>query len=464
MPYALTPERLDFYQKIFIAPEYDVKALPGYDAKTGSNPLRAFSAIPLESRYRFLLEEAEFTLMGFIKGPVCRGNVALNAIQDRFWVFFVAPDVEWLTEQTALLDEVKYWLDLPAEGGSTAWPTTWFGYGDEHEKYLAKKNDLYTRLAQQKKALGVKDVWNGGGENSNAALTVLRHYDSATVVRGLIGTEPKTVWLIDYPQLERLHYLLVAGFDVFGNVIHQASTRLYMEYLRMEAEYNFLLLLPVEERKRLVRHWYRGVDHDVEDRVYSEVASLSAKALERYATTQPKRELLRRLEQRVAAVRTKRRDVPEIPAESLRESSQQLAAIRGGAASLLPEVSFVRVTRGAEVAHLSLLRDSAYTNLTRLFDETDRRLPEEHELTVATGFVGAYPNQLFAVSAAELPEFVEQISAMKNEADFERLLARFAVSRVSEGFWQYVDQLHEARPGSIEPGSGLLDLNRLAPH
>ena len=32
----------------------------------------------------FLLDEAQFTIMNFIKGPVCRGNVALSVIQDRF--------------------------------------------------------------------------------------------------------------------------------------------------------------------------------------------------------------------------------------------------------------------------------------------------------------------------------------------------------------------------------------------
>ena len=35
-----------------------------------------------------------------------------------------------------------------------------------------------------------------------------------------------------------------AGFDVFGNVAHQVSTRLYMDHLRMQAELLFLSFLP----------------------------------------------------------------------------------------------------------------------------------------------------------------------------------------------------------------------------
>jgi len=48
--------------------------------------------------------------------------------------------------------------------------------------------------------------------------------------------------------LECIHYLLVAGFDVYGNIGHQLSTRLYMDFLRMESEFGFLALLPEETR------------------------------------------------------------------------------------------------------------------------------------------------------------------------------------------------------------------------
>jgi hypothetical protein len=50
----------------------------------------------------------------------------------------------------------------------------------------------------------------------------------------LVGNNPKTAWLLNYQLLERIHYLLVAGFDVFGNVGHQLDARLSMDFLRME--------------------------------------------------------------------------------------------------------------------------------------------------------------------------------------------------------------------------------------
>ena len=63
---------------------------------------------------------------------------------------------------------------------------------------------------------------DGNRHNPNAALTVLRNFDSATVLTGLIGEPPKTAWLIGYTLFERIYYLLVAGYDVYGNVSHAA--------------------------------------------------------------------------------------------------------------------------------------------------------------------------------------------------------------------------------------------------
>jgi hypothetical protein len=93
MVYALDGQRFERYRELFVEPRFEVKQLPGYDPEVATNPLRAFEALPVTSRYRFLLEQAQFTLMGFIKGPVCHGQTALNVIRDRFWITFIDPDV-----------------------------------------------------------------------------------------------------------------------------------------------------------------------------------------------------------------------------------------------------------------------------------------------------------------------------------------------------------------------------------
>jgi hypothetical protein len=74
-------------------------------------------------------------------------------------------------------------------------------------------------------APGWSTLWAG---NDNALLSIFRHFDSASVNKGLIGEVPQTMWLFDYPLLERTYYQLVVNFDVFGNVSHQAQTPLVL--------------------------------------------------------------------------------------------------------------------------------------------------------------------------------------------------------------------------------------------
>ncbi len=82
-----------------------------------------------------------------------------------------------------------------------------------------------------------------------------------------MGEIPKTAWVIDYPIFERIYYDLVANFDVFGNVGHQLSTRLYMDHLRMQSENIFLAFLPADRREDIRASWYVGAERDKAYRV-----------------------------------------------------------------------------------------------------------------------------------------------------------------------------------------------------
>ena len=64
---------------------WQVTKLPHY-GKDFENPFKVFSDIPAKVRYQFLLDNAHFFVNGFIKGPVCRGQVALDVIRDHFFV------------------------------------------------------------------------------------------------------------------------------------------------------------------------------------------------------------------------------------------------------------------------------------------------------------------------------------------------------------------------------------------
>ena len=119
MVYEFSDARLARYRELFIDPDYTVTSLPSYEASVASNPFKSFREIPVKSRYRFLLDDAHFIIEGFIKGPVCRGQIALNVIEDRFWVVFAEPDADLASSREEFLDEMADYLELPSERGDT---------------------------------------------------------------------------------------------------------------------------------------------------------------------------------------------------------------------------------------------------------------------------------------------------------------------------------------------------------
>ncbi len=95
MVYELDKNKLNRYKELFIKPNWEEKPyMPSYDAKIASNPLDSFKQIPPMSRYKFMLDNVHYFIMTFIHGPVCKGQVALNVINDHFWVAFKEPDFD----------------------------------------------------------------------------------------------------------------------------------------------------------------------------------------------------------------------------------------------------------------------------------------------------------------------------------------------------------------------------------
>ncbi len=465
--YALGPSRKQRYTELFLDQPYDVRALPTYEASVASNPFVAFRDLPVRSRYRFLLDDALAFVMLFIKGPVCRGTIALTAIDDRFWLFFVDPDSAVLDKNEEFLASTSKHLYLPTTEGTTRLGlASWLKYSRMQDQFLRAKQAYLEDLKVHDEAANLSFIWNGGGQNRNAALTVFRHADSASVVQGLVGDNPKTAWLLSYDLFERIYYLLVASFDVYGFAGQQLDTRLYMDFLRMEGEFNFLMLLPGKERERERDFWYRDAHQSVKDYVYGSHIRVQQESGIPYRTDTPKRELFDLLRQRLTGALNGAYDVQGEPDQELRAQLRALAQIKGRALQWLPEVALLTVTNGtgAEARHdriYTLLHDNGFSNIASLFNPQSRRLPEEDGLTVSRGLIGTYPNAFYRVAQQDLPEFIAAVAGLTGEADYRKLAERFAVRRTSADFWPHSDAIHEAyrRLDPIE--AGLLDFNRL---
>jgi len=462
LPYALSAQRMQRWQQLFLQSDYTVAELPSYQPEVAANPFVAFAAIPVQSRYRFLLDDANYFISTFIKGPVCRGQLALNVIDDQFWVMFANPDIEAMVDGEFLARESRN-LRLPSEVENQPLGfAKWKKYADLQADYLAAKETYLAERFPKPQAVTLDLIWNGDGSNRNAALTVFRHFDSASVLPGFIGPLPKTAWVIDYPMFERIYYLLAAGFDVYGDASHQLLTRLYMDFLRMEGETSFLHFLPKAVRDKTRSAWYEGVGAKLRDSVYRKVSTYQRESGINYRSKQPQREFFDLLRARLGPALSDRYDLgaETLPAP-LQGSLRKLAQLRGTAVAYLPETILLRVVIRNEPDRLfTLVHNNDHSNVAVLLFEQARRRPQRDTLSVVPGIVGAYPNAFWVVHEDELPRLARELSAVRGPNGYRALAARYAVSRNSAKFWQEGDWVLNTYR-NLEPVEwGILDYSR----
>ena len=475
LPYELSPVRLAWLHDLFVQPDYPVTSLPSYEPKLAANPFRTFAALPPRARYRFLLEDARFFIEGFIKGPVCRGQIALNVIEDRFWIAFFDPDSP-LASNSTYINQLADYLAQPNElEDNLKLISSYSHYLKLENRYLeARRKAAHLAFPLPlERAMGL--LWNGAGINPNAGLTVYRHSDSASVDQGLVGEPPQTSWFLDYPLLERIHYLLVAGFDVYGNLGHQLNTRLHMDVLRMEAEENLLAYLPAKVRKAVHDSWYKGIREG--DAYDIKPWWMDVDLVTGYRTAQPLQELYQQLGTRLGPLSKPNIQRPcagqDCDSESRKAALEradrainQLSRMHGKIVEFLPDVAFVRVELGgapeADLAY-TLLSDKTYDNVSSMFSEQklgERRDASGDRQTVVPWLEGSYPEFFFVVPLAEVETFVARYDGIRNRDDYERFTARFGVRRTNPAFWKSADWFNAQALREQPERAGIFDLNR----
>ncbi|MFU8764898.1 MAG: fatty acid cis/trans isomerase [Haliea sp.] len=462
-PYRFDRKRREWYRNLFLTADYQVDALPDYAADTAGNPFVSFARIPVRARYRFLLEDAEFTIMNFIKGSVCRGQIALNVIDDRFWIMFMDPNALDPELDGPFLERESHNLRLPAATtGSVIDLLEWRRYSRAHKRYMrAKDEHLQQQFDQQGRKPALELIWDGDGHNPNAALTIFRHVDTATVVKGFVGDIPKTAWVITYSLLERIHYLLVANFDVFGAVSHQLESRLYMDFLRMEGELNLLLFLPAEQRQAIWEHWYRDAPSAAREHQFTRSDSIQLMDTSlSYQSDDPKGEFLGRMREHIHGASAAEFDYRRSASPAMAAAFDRLVAARGEHNRFLPAVSFIHVIGGERDEAYTLLHDAGYSNIAQLFREDERRLPAEDAVTVVAGIIGSHPNQFFQIHEKQVPLFVEDILSLRTEDDMALLRYRYGVRRNSPWFWTVSDRFHRLQREQDPLAAGVFDYNR----
>jgi len=452
--------RMQRWQELFIDTDFEVKHLPSYHVEVASNPFIAFQDLPANSRYQFLLDDAQLFLMGFIKGSVCRGEIALSVIDDHFWILFTKPSVFKEEKAASFLSQQSSNLRLPGETGSSVSISSWRQYAKLQNNYFRASAAEIETLSKEHK-LSLSTLWDGDGDNTNAALTVFRHFDNATVIQGLIGESPKTAWVIDYPLFERIHYLLVAGYDPFGNVGHQLKTRLYMDFLRIEGEFNFVSFLPPENRYEELSYWYRDADKEIKEYMAKMPEHAFFPTSIEYQTVNYKQELFQQIQQHLAPILMDKYDLKSkgLTVHELL-ALNRLGSITGSKTALLPEVVFIRLTSSSNKEHFfTLLHNRGYANVTSLGKTS--RLPDEDTMTIVPGFISSYPNVFWDVQSDDLNGLVSSVENLSTEEDYQKLLDLYGVRRTSKQFWALSDHFHNAYQQQAPVQAGLFDYNRL---
>lgn len=471
------------YRDLFIARSWlETPHTMPYDSELAVNPFVIYAQIPPLSRYEFLLDHSEYVIRTFIRGPVCKGQVALNVIHDHFWVFFQDPDSDLAVHDPDFLIAQAENLRLPNEEGSNEGITRTFSdeYRERYAAFYKAKSDLYDRLAPE--GQGIEAIWPGRRPEDGPMLTVYRHFDSASVHKGALGRLPRTVWVIDYAQFERIYYALVAGFDVFGNLAHQVSVRRYMDYLRMEGELNFVHYLPSAIRTDTFQSWYVGT-RAIEHTQGREIIARRGTRVD-YTTDDPKREFVERLiEERLldsAGIEIDpvnyRRAGERVPMPETFDSHEKvingLRSLSGPGAQLVQHlhgyevnVLWVRV-RGFEGRdrHLSIVINRWHDNVNSLFFEKEQLDPAKDTMDFFPGLISSYPSYFLDVHARDVPEFLDMLQNFDGSPGYTAKLREYGVSRSDERFWELYDWF-QARAYEEDPVmAGLFDLNRYHSH
>lgn len=475
MVYKLNDKKLERYNELFIKPIWDQKPyLPPYDSKISANALRTFEQIPASSRYQFLLDDIEYIIMTFIRGPVCKGQIALNVIQDHFWVMFMDPKYDLSLQDKYFLHDNIPNLSIPNEYGEDPSLYKTFKALDNYElakKYHKNRALIYNQYYPN--GLNIDAIWKGNKKEQNdSILTIYRHFDSASVHKGALGDIPKTLWVIDFPLLERIYYSLVAGFDIFGNTAHQLLVRTHMDRLRIEGESNFLEFLPKDSRIEYFNSWYIGWLAQ-----YLTVYTPSNNSVDiKYETKDFKKEFVNKVldytntkkdpinfiendykKSEIKKVYNTKQEIEEnFKTLTLPNSSELIKHFNDEESN----VAFIKIelNTGENLVY-SMVVNRWHNNVALLFDEKSRLDPTKDRINFVEGFIGSYPNLFMVVKQNDLNEFFNLLQNYNSSTDNKKIL-KYAINRANPQFWEVFDWFDKEFKKYDFLEYGLFDLNR----
>ena len=417
----------------------DCRATRRRRPRTRSSPSTRFRRA---AATQYLLDDAQYFIMTFIRGPVCRGQVAVDVIEDQFWVAFLDP-----SRDLSVTDP-----GFPREDRAAAQPARRARQRLRARRAVARvrpqaaqvpgdARELLRRASiPQHRGPALDWIWDGDRKNPNALLTVFRNFDNATVVKGFVGEIPKTAWVMDYPIFERIYYDLVAGFNIFGNVVapggdaslhgppaHAVGESLPHLPARGPARGDPRLLVRGRHPQAVLRG--RGPPAGARSRHADPIQDVGlegrAAGDDDRAGRPGGRSAGSAQSLRAAPVRPAGRERGRARASSA--SSSGSPSVKGEFVPLLPEVAFLRV-RVAGARRASTISSTRSSTTTRTptspscSARTSAGFPRTTRSASCAGTSGATRTSSSRWRPAKLPEFVGGLLALRSDADLERFV------------------------------------------
>jgi hypothetical protein len=454
IPFRMDLQKLDRYKKLFIESKWVPTYFPSYAKEVAQNPFKSFKQMPVEARYRFLIEDAEYHIMTFIKGPVCNGTTAINVIQEQFYVFFTSPSRDLMINDYQYRRAVESLSLIPGEFGNEVQAIETLPFYQrmitKRTALKKKRNEAYLRTHQN--GTGLDEVWDGDQFNQNAVLTVFRHGENAKVLKGPVGDSSKTAFLLDYSLFEKLSYDLVVNFDVYGTMGHQLLTRIYMDLIRMEAENNFLSMLPEQARLMLKLNWYQGLLSSSKLLLLNEYDFPKHKINIQYDESSSHGSVQNQLYQQIIFNRlnqTVRGPDDTInwvklkstsPLDTSEASLRKIAQLKGENIKYLPELAYIVVSKNGQKNEVySLIHNRVKKNISFIFGENTNLDPKQDSLVITKKWGGPSPQMFFAVTEKNLGSFAEQLSQVNSVYKYLAFEKRWGIQKNESQFWTFYD-------------------------
>ena len=239
--------------------------------------------------------------------------------------------------------------------------------------------------------------------------------------RAWSAATPNSAWFVDYTLLERIHYLLVANYDVFGPVAHHISTRLYFDLLRYEGEINYMYLMPPDQRDEIFHSLYQGISNRRLRKDYPSPRTTTDVAIAYTDDEDPREQLRKMLDERDLALR----EAGGNAQGALERIYQDLPQSMANFVQYFPEVVYVRVRMndGSDEVY-TILRNKAHKNVAYLIGEENVRDPKNDSLLVLPGLVGDYPNFMMDLQEDEVDAFLAKFHEVQQRRQNRRYLSR----------------------------------------